>query len=57
MVSFAVNPDVLSRVGAQINKIFRGWHETHRRNTISVKTNGSKTNSLFEKAVNITSTS
>ena len=38
MVSLTINHGVMSRVGAQINEIFRELHETHRRDTISVKT-------------------
>ena len=41
MVSFTVNLEVMSRVGAQHNEIFRRWHETPRSNTNPVKTNGS----------------
>ena len=32
----------MSRVGAQQNETFRGWHEIHRRNISSVETNGPK---------------
>ena len=46
----------MSRVGAQRTETFRGWHEMKERDTAPVKTNGSKTSSLFEKVRNITST-
>ena len=39
----------MSRVGAQRNDTFRGWHEMQRRDTAPVKTNVSKTSSPFEK--------
>ena len=42
----------MSREGAQHNETFRGWHEMQRRDTSSVKTNGSKTSSLFDKVSN-----
>ena len=42
---------------AQRNETFRVWHNIERRNTTSVKNNGSKTNSSFEKVGNVTSKS
>ena len=42
----------MSRVGAQHNETFKGWHEMYRRDTSSVKSNGSKTSSLFDKVSN-----
>ena len=42
----------MSRVEAQHNETFKGWHEMHRRDTSSVKSNGSKTSSLFDKVSN-----
>ena len=44
----------MSRVGAQYNETFRGWHEIYRRIT-SVK--GSKASSSVDKVGNITPTS
>ena len=57
MISFTINLEVTCRVGAQLNKTFRGWHDMQRRDTTPAKTNGSKTNSSFENVGNITSTS
>ena len=56
MVSFTTNFDVKSRVGAQHNGTFRGWHEMQRRDTAPAKTNGSKTSNSLEKLGNIAST-
>ena len=49
MVSFKINIEVMSRVRAQCNESFRGWHEMQRRDTTPVKINGSKARSSFEK--------
>ena len=48
MISFTINLEVMSRVGVRGNGNFR-WHEMQRRDTIPVKTNGSKTSSLLRK--------
>ena len=42
----------MSSVGPQQNKPFRGWYEMQRRDATSVKVNGSKTISPFDKVVN-----
>ena len=47
-VSFTINLEVMSCVGAQHNETFRGWYEMQRDMNL-VETNGSKTRSLFEK--------
>ena len=57
MISYPIILEVMSRVKAQHNETFREWHEIQRRDTTPVKTNGSKTSSLFENVGNITSTS
>ena len=46
--------EIISRVGAQSNQTFQWWNEMRRRDAASVKTNGTKTSSLFEKVGNIT---
>ena len=57
MISFTINLEVMSRVGARRNGNFRGWHEMQRKAVTIVKTNGSKTNRSIEKLGNITSAS
>ena len=57
MVSFSINHEVMSRVGAQYNETFWGWHKIQRRDTTPVKISTSKTNNWFEKVGNIISTS
>ena len=37
MVSFTINLEVMSRVGAQQNGTFRWWHEMQWRDTTPVK--------------------
>ena len=56
MINFTFSLELMSRVGPQ-HETFRGWHEMQNRDKTPVKTNGSKTSSLFEKVSNITSTS
>ena len=38
---FTIDLEVMSRVGAQQNKTFRGRYEIHRRDAVPVKTYGS----------------
>ena len=38
MVSFTVNLEVMSRVGAQRNRTLRWWHEMRRKHKAPVKT-------------------
>ena len=45
--------EVMGRMGAQNNQIFKWWHEIQRRNAAFVKTYGPKTSRLFEKVGNI----
>ena len=52
MVSFTINLEVMSSVGPQQNKPFRGWCEMQRRDAAPVKVNSSKTISPFDKVVN-----
>ena len=44
-------------VGAQCNVTFGGWHEVQKKNTNSVKANGSQTSKSFDVVGNITSAS
>lgn len=55
--NYTINLEAMGRSGAKRNETFRGSHEIHRSDTVSAKTNGSKSSSLFEKIGNITSTS
>ena len=55
MFSFAIKHEVMSRVEEQQKEFFRVWYEMQRKNRISIKTNVSKTISLFNKVANITS--
>ena len=40
-----------------VSETFRGWYEMQRRNITTMKTNGSKASSSFEKVGNIISAS
>ena len=55
MFSFTIKHEVMSRVEEQQKEFFRVWYEMQRKNRISIKTNVSKTISLFNKVANITS--
>ena len=55
MFSFTIKHETMSRVEEQQKEFFRVWYEMQRKNRISIKTNVSKTISLFNKVANITS--
>ena len=55
MFSFTIKHEAMSRVEEQQKEFFRVWYEMPRKNRISIKTNVSKTISLFNKVANITS--
>ena len=55
MFSFTIKHETMSRVEEQQKEFFRVWYEMQRKNRISIKTNVSKTISLFNKVANIAS--
>ena len=57
MVSFTINFNVKSTVGAERNETIRGCYEIQRRDKTQVKTDDSKTINAFNKVGGTTSTS